>query len=39
MAIIKKFRIKSFKESRSIIEFEKVSLSYGSRLILDNISK
>tara|TARA_Y100000768_G_C23876219_1_gene632934 strand:+ start:61 stop:837 length:777 start_codon:yes stop_codon:yes gene_type:complete len=38
MAIIKKFRIKSFKESRSIIEFEKVSLSYGSRLILDNIS-
>ena len=38
MAIIKKFRIKSFKESRSIIEFQKVSLSYGSRLILDNIS-
>ena len=38
MAIIKKFRIKSFKESRSIIEFQKISLSYGSRLILDNIS-
>ena len=38
MAIIKKFRIKSFKESNSIIEFEKVSLAYGNRLILDNIN-
>ena len=38
MAIIKKFRIKSFKNINSIIEFENVSLSYGSRLILDNIS-
>jgi lipopolysaccharide export system ATP-binding protein len=38
MAIIKKFRIKSFKEDKSIIEFDKVSLSYGNRLILDNIS-
>ena len=38
MAVIKKFRIKSFKKSNSIIEFEKVSLSYGNRLILDNIS-
>ena len=38
MAIIKKFRIKSFKNINSIIEFENVSLSYGNRLILDNIS-
>ena len=37
MAIIKKFRIKSFKEAKSIIEFKDVSLAYGNRLILDNI--
>jgi len=38
MAIIKKFRIKSFKKANSIIEFENISLAYGNRLILDNIS-
>ena len=38
MAIIKKFRIKSFKKKNSIIEFENVSLAYGNRLILDNIN-
>ena len=38
MAIIKKFRIKSFKKLNSIIEFKNVSLSYGNRLILDNIN-
>jgi len=38
MGVIKKFRIKSFKKKNSIIEFENVSLSYGNRLILDNIS-
>ncbi|MFL2895013.1 MAG: ATP-binding cassette domain-containing protein [Candidatus Pelagibacter sp.] len=38
MAVIKKFRIKSFKKKNSIIEFENVSLAYGNRLILDNIS-
>ena len=38
MAIIKKFRIKSFKKLDTIIEFENVSLSYGNRLILDNIN-
>ena len=37
MAIIKKFRIKSFKSVNSIIEFKNVSLSYGSRLVLDNL--
>ena len=38
MAIIKKFRIKSFKKKNTIIEFENVSLAYGNRLILDNIN-
>ncbi len=38
MAVIKKFRIKSFKKNKTIIEFENVSLAYGNRLILDNIS-
>ena len=38
MAIIKKFRIKSFKNTNSIIEFENISLSYGNRLILDNLN-
>ena len=38
MAIIKKFRIKSFKKINSVIEFENVSISLGNRLILDNIS-
>ena len=38
MGLIKKFRIKSFKKTNSIIEFENVTLSYGNRIILDNIS-
>ena len=38
MAIIKKFRIKSFKSINSIINFENISLSYGNRLILDNLN-
>ncbi len=38
MGIIKKFRIKSFKQIKSIIEFENVSLAYGERMILENIS-
>ena len=38
MGIIKKFRIKSFKNNNSEIEFKNVSLSYGNRLILDEIS-
>ena len=38
MGIIKKFRIKSFKNINSVIEFENVSLAYGNRLILDNIN-
>ena len=38
MALIKKFRIKSYKKNKSIIEFENVTLAYGNRIILDNIS-
>jgi len=38
MAVIKKFRIKTFKNINSVIEFENVSLAYGNRLILDNIN-
>ena len=38
MALIKKFRIKSFKKVNTIIEFQNVTLSYGNRIILDNIS-
>ena len=38
MAIIKKFRIKSFKSNNPIVEFNNISLSYGNRLILDNIN-
>ncbi|MDC3119519.1 ATP-binding cassette domain-containing protein [Candidatus Pelagibacter sp.] len=38
MALIKQFRIKSYKSPQSIIEFENISLSYGNNLILDNIS-
>ena len=38
MAVIKKFRIKSFKKVKTIVEFKNVSLAYGNRLILDNVS-
>ena len=38
MAIIKKFRIRSFKKLDTVIEFENVSLSFGNRLILDNLN-
>ena len=38
MGLIKKFRIKSHKKPSPIISFENINLSYGSRLILDNIN-
>ena len=38
MGLIKQFRIKSYKKPNSIISFDNVSLSYGDRLILDNIN-
>lgn len=38
MAIIKKFRIKSFKTNKPLVSFDKISLSYDKRQILDNVS-
>jgi lipopolysaccharide export system ATP-binding protein len=38
MGIIKKFRIKSYKNPNPIISLENISLSFGRRKILDNVS-
>ena len=38
MAIIKKFRIKSFKQKKTILSLENISLSFQKRQILENIS-
>lgn len=38
MALIKKFRIKSFKKVDPIIQVKKLSLSFGNRKILDGIN-
>ena len=38
MAIIKKFRIKSFKQKQCILKFQNISLSFQHRQILENIS-
>ena len=38
MAIIKKFRIKSFKQQKSILKLQNISLSFQNRQILENIS-
>ena len=38
MAIIKPFKIKSFKKKDTSIEFKNVSLGFGKRLILNNIN-
>ena len=38
MAIIKKFRIKSFKKHKPIVKLDKLTLSFGKRKILDNVS-
>ena len=38
MGVIKKFRIKSFKNPQPIISLENISLSFGNRKILDNVS-
>ncbi|GIS78184.1 MAG: hypothetical protein CM1200mP13_15430 [Candidatus Pelagibacterales bacterium] len=38
MAVIKKFRIKSFKKQKPIVLLKKISLSFGKRQILDNIN-
>ena len=38
MSNIKKFRIKSFKNKSSILKLDKISLQYGRKIILDNLS-
>ena len=38
MGLIKKFRIKSFKNSKPILSLENISLSFGKNRILDNVS-
>ena len=38
MALIKKFRIRSFKKQNPVVSLHNISLSYGKRQILDDIS-
>ncbi len=38
MAIIKKFRIKSFKSNKEVVKLENISFSFGERKILENIN-
>ena len=38
MSNIKKFRIKSFKQTKSILNLEKISLKFGRKIILDNLN-
>ena len=38
MALIKKFRIKSFKEQKTLLQLDKVSKCYDKRRILNDIS-
>ena len=38
MALIKKFRIKSFKEDEPLLELEKISMFYNKRQILNDLS-
>ena len=38
MSVIKKFRIKSFKKQKAVISFQKVSITFGRRIVLDEIN-
>ena len=38
MGIIKKFRIKSFKNQKPVVHLKKISLSFGKRQVLDDIT-
>ena len=38
MALIKKFRIKSFKETKTLLQLEKISMFYNKRQILNNLN-
>ena len=38
MALIKKFRIKSFKQTKTLLELNKISMFYNKRQILNNLN-
>ena len=38
MSVVKKFRIKNFKKKTELLRLEKVSLHFGKRKILENLS-
>ena len=38
MALIKKFRIKSFKQEETIVKLKNTSVFYNKRQILDNLN-
>ena len=38
MSVIKKFRIKNFKKKKELLKLEKISLHFGNRKILENLS-
>ena len=38
MALIKKFRIKNFKEEETLLELNKISMFYNKRQILNNLN-
>ena len=38
MGIIKKFRIKNFKKNKALVSLDKISLSFGERRILEDVS-
>ncbi len=38
MALIKKFRIKSYKNNKPLVKLQNISLAFGNRKILENIS-
>ena len=38
MAIIKRFKIKNFKQDQNIFELKNVSKSFGKRKVLDDVS-
>ena len=38
MAVIKKFRIKNFKEQETLLQLDKISMFYDKRRILNDIS-
>ena len=37
MAVIKKFRIKNFKQNKELLRLEKISVYFGKRKILEDL--